>query len=340
MVEEKVSKGHGIFYIVTGFILVIAVLWYMAEDTSNEENGLLLENQEIRVGYLPIYVDLPLFVAVEEGLFTKRGLNVSLQRFESSPDMGTALVVGQIDAIASIATPTALNIEDRDPGRFKIFMVDQATIENPLSSLILPAGSTVNSIQDLRGKTVASFPGPTATTLSPLAFQSDGLSASEFELIDIPPANHLEVLNSGTIDALVTYEPTATQAELRNGATRLVRGFIESKLMNPWPAGSWLYSSANLETEEQEMRSVLFFDAIFEATDMLRNDPDSLKSHLSKYTLIDEEVAIDAPNIEFTKSIEADSESLQGYSDLLFREGYISKRVLTDKLLIRATGSP
>ena len=172
------------------FLAAIAVAWYFG---SSRQAG-LEEASEFRVAYLPIYVDLPLFVAVEEGLFTKRGLKVTLQRFENSPDMGTALVMGRVDAIASIATPTALSVENRDPGRFRIFMVDQATVEAPLSSLMLPKGSSVNSIQDLAGKTVGSFPGPTTTTLSPLAFEVDGLTLDQFRLIDIPPSSHLELV--------------------------------------------------------------------------------------------------------------------------------------------------
>lgn len=336
MAEKRNANGKWIILFVASFVLVAAALWYVGLRRQAEQGQGAETAREFKVAYLPIYVDLPLFVAVEEGLFKKRGLNVSLQRFESSPDMSAALLSGRVDAVASIATPTALSVENRDPSRFRIFMVDQATEEAPLSSLILPKGSTVTEISGLRGKIVGSFPGPTATTLAPLAFAVDGLSTSDFRLVDIPPGNHLELLNSGTIDALITYEPTATQAVMKNGATRLVSGFIESRLMDPWPAGSWLISTSKLDTPEERAASELFSGAIYEATDMLRANPEEMKVHLAKYMLIDQDVALNAPNIAFTKSGEADAGALQGYADLLFKENFIDRPVATQELLFVA----
>src|SRR5207248_2015918 len=45
----------------------------------------------VKIGYLPIYVDLPLFVAKEQGFFQKHGVDVQTVRFAASPEIGTAL---------------------------------------------------------------------------------------------------------------------------------------------------------------------------------------------------------------------------------------------------------
>lgn len=289
---------------------------------------------EIDVAYLPIYVDLPLFVAQEEGLFEKRGLRVDMKRFENSPDMNAALVSGRVDAVASIATPTIVTTEARDPGRFRVFMVDQATAANPLSSLLVPSNSDVTSVLQLKGKTIGSFPGPTATILSPLAFQHFGLSPGDYNLTSFPPSNHIGLLETGQVDAIVTYEPTATQAVVKNGSKRLVKGFIEGSLMDPWPAGTWLVSSELYETELGTQQAKAFSDAIHEATDMLRNDPQAMKRHLTEYTLIEADVALAAPNIPFTKAKEVSVDSYQGYADLLLQQGVIDARVDMRSLLI------
>jgi ABC-type nitrate/sulfonate/bicarbonate transport system substrate-binding protein len=75
------------------------------------------EPPKVRIGYLPIIADLPLFVALEKGYFQKRQLDVEAVRFESSPTMSTAFVNNEIAAVASIASTVALSIESRDPGR-------------------------------------------------------------------------------------------------------------------------------------------------------------------------------------------------------------------------------
>ena len=107
--------------------------------------------------------------------------------------------------------------------------------------------------------------------------------------------------------------------------------------MNPWPAGSWLVATTKLETPEGKQSSNAFYEAIYEATDILRNDPNSMKLHLAEYTLIDQDVAQKAPNIAFTKANEADFGALQGYSDLLLKEGFIKQPIDTSKLLITKT---
>jgi ABC-type nitrate/sulfonate/bicarbonate transport system substrate-binding protein len=300
------------------------------------ENSKLGNEAVINVGYLPIYVDLPLFVAVEEGLFSKRGLKVSLKRFETSPDMGAAFVAQQIQAVASIATPTALSLEERDPGKFKIFMIDQPSIEAPLSSLIVPKGSSVKTVADLKGKKIASFPGPTATILMPLALAKDGLVEGSYQLIDVPSSSHLEILDSGSIDALLTYEPTATQAVLKNGASRLGSGYIESRLLNPWASGSWLISSSLLVSSKDRTRAELFRDAIYEATDMLRSNPTAMKRHLANYTQLDAAIVEAAPNIAFAKNDAGGMASLQVYANLLFKEKHLKQERVTRDLILPA----
>ena len=326
-------------WLLTGAAIVVAVAlgWFYPKN-QDDKPKVDKTSTEISVGYLPIYVDLPLFVAVEEGLFEKRGLTVSLVRFQNSPDMGAALVSGRINAVASIATPTAVSIEDRDPGQFRVFMVDQATVENPLSSLMIPSSSTVSSISELEEKNIAAFPGPTTTILTPLAFSRDGLQKGQYNLTDAPPSSHISLLETGRIDAVVTYEPLATQAEIKNGSKRLVRGFIESKLMNPWPAGSWLISSSYLSNSSTKDTGKLFYEALFEATDMLRRSPQKMKVHLAKYTPIEAHVSARAPNIPFTKAWEVNLDSFQGYADLLLEQGYLSKKIDMQKLLIDSMG--
>ena len=58
-----------------------------------------------------IYVDLPLFVAEEEGFFKRHGVETELVRFAASPEIGTALTTGGVNVGASIAFSVALSNE-------------------------------------------------------------------------------------------------------------------------------------------------------------------------------------------------------------------------------------
>lgn len=286
----------------------------------------------VRVAYLPIYVDLPLFVAVEEGFFEKRGLDVRLTRFENSPMMGTALVNGDVDAVASIASSVAFTIESRDPSRFKVFIVDAENKTNYLSALVAMPDSAIEDVSDLKGKRVGIFPGPTAGTFFRIVFKQNGLDPNlDMTIVELAPGVHVESLVNGQVDALATYEPMATQAVVQHGAVKVLPGAIESEI-DPWQAGSWLISTKLLKENPQTARA--FIDACYEAVDFMREHPDESKAHLQNYTGIDLDVAAKTPTIPFTKVGEVDLDAYQKHADILQEAGVLSKRIDTAGLLL------
>src|SRR5207248_6576376 len=133
-------------------------------------------SQTVRIGYLPIYVDLPLFVAKDKGFFEKRGVQVELVKFTSSPEIGTSLTTNNIQAGASIAYSVVLSAESRDPDKLKVFMVDSETPENYLDSFVVLRDSGIKSLADLKGKKLASFPGPTAVTFCKMVLEKNGIN--------------------------------------------------------------------------------------------------------------------------------------------------------------------
>ena len=286
----------------------------------------------VRVGYLPIYVDLPFFVAVEEGMLKDAKVNVEPIPFQSSPDMGAALISGKIDAVASIATSSALALETRDPGKFQIFLVDAETPEAYLSSLVVPKDSEVKSVDDLRDKTIGSFPGPTAKLFGPLALKRLGLARSDYKIVELPIGSHNAALNTGRIDAVITYEPTATQAVLKYGSRKFVPGLIEANVISPWQAGIWIVSSRY--ARKSPAKAQAFVRAIYRAVDLIREDPQRAKGCLRNFTSIEIEIARETPNIPFTKVWEADLVTLQRHADLLTKEGVLSKAVDIPQLMM------
>lgn len=279
----------------------------------------------VRVAYLPIYVDLPLFVAQERGFFTKHGVKVEMLRFETSADMGSALVGERADAAASIATNSALAIETRDPSRFRIFLVDAETKENPLSALLVSSKSKLQSVKELNGRTIGSFPGPTAQIFAPLALENLGLPKGSYQLQELPVGSHITALESGRIDAVVTYEPTATQAVMRYGSRRLVPALIESNVMSPWQAGVWILGTdfANQHGDTAQR----FVRAIYDAVEFIESQPIEAKSALRGYTSIENEVAVKTPDIPFTTVDKADLVALQRQADMLAQHGTLSRQV-------------
>lgn len=290
-------------------------------------------NRPIRVAYLPIYVDLPLFVAEKEGYFKLRGVEVQLIPFQSSPDMSAALASGNVDAVASIATSSALVLESRDADRFRIFLVDAENPDNYLSSLLIASSSKINNVSDLRGAKIGSFPGPTAKLFGPLALENLGLVAGDYDIVELPIGSHISALEAGIIDAVITYEPTATQAVMKYKSRKLVPALVESHVINPWQAGVWIISKDYAQKYPEKAKS--FVLAIYDAIEIIRRNPKQAKKALSFYTKIDIDIATKTPDIPFTKIHEVDLITLQRHADLLKENKIISKSIAIHKLLLK-----
>jgi NitT/TauT family transport system substrate-binding protein len=294
--------------------------------------------QAVQIGYLPIYVDLPLFVAKERGFFEKHGVRADLHRFGKSPEIADALNTGEIQFGASIAYASVLATESRDPGRLKIFIADAENPEAYLSSIVIPKDSTITGVSDLVGKTIVSFPGPTAVTFLKLVLKKNGVDPASVTIQELDISLHIDALVTGKADALFTYEPTATQAVVDAEAIKIVPGAVERDVINPWQAGVWVVSSEFARTDPDTTRRVIA--ALYEAVDYMRANPREAKAALTNYTSIRQDVALRTPNIPFTKMGEIDLPTLQKQTDILTEAKIVSRQMDATELLVPADWLP
>jgi len=322
----KLIAASALVLMLCALLLCVARRWEPGSHTPSPA-----EQPVVRIGYLPIYVDLPLFVAAQQNLFAKHGVRAELQRFAQSAEIGDALQTGDVQFGASVAYSVVLANESRDPNRLKVFMIDAETKDNYLSSIVVPAGSPVRQVADLRGKTVVSFPGKTAVGFFRRVLQANGVPPSSVTVQELPITSHLDALESGSADALFTYEPTGTQAIIDKNATRLVPGAVETYVISPWQAGVWAVKRDWAEQNPDIARRVIA--AIYEALDHMRANPRDAKVALSGYTTIRPDVALRTPDIPFTKLSEANYEAFQKHADMLLADGVISRRIDAKGLL-------
>ena len=309
------------------FFLLLVLSSYSLIANAQEDT-----KSKVRIGYLPIYVELPLFVAKENGFFDKRGVQVELERFASSPDLGKAFDAGDVQVGASIAYSVALQTEIKNPDKFKAFIVDSETPENYLSSIVVLKTSNIKSVQDLRGKKLASFPGPTAVTFLKLVLEKFGLNPErDVDIKELEIGSHIAALQKGEVDALFTYEPTGTQAVMQANAVKILPGAVESNVINPWQAGIWIINNKFASENPDRTRKIIL--ALYDAIDYIRLHPEQSKSALLKFTNISEDVANATPNIPFAKIDEVNFDAFQKHADILSQRGVISQKVEARKII-------
>ncbi len=310
--------------------VAVAILAFTLLKPFGTDKG--VENK-VRIGYLPIAADLPLFVAGQQGYFAKHGIEVEMTRFESSPLMGTAFVNNSLDAAASISATVAFSTESRDPGKFRIFMVDANTPESPLSAMLTMPSSGIKRVEDLKNKKVGIFPGSNAAMVFGLVFKKHGIDPKkDLTLVELPASSQLQALAGGQIDALCTWEPIATQAVLDYKAVNFNPAAVEREVINPYNAGVWLLSVDYTQKHPDASRRLI--EAFDESLDYMRTNPGEAKKALLKYTSIAPHVADKMEITRFWKVSEVRNDVFQRFAEIVHEGGLISKRIDAPALLL------
>lgn len=288
------------------------------------------ETQIVKIGYLPITASLPLFIAQENGYFSEQGLNVELVKFETSNQVIDALVRGDIQAEAGTSSFVTLTALQTEHDSIKVFMVNSFTEEKPISSLIVSKNSEIENIQELKGKKIGSFPGSTMKTYTQLFLEKNNAFDENTQIIEIASSLQLQTLSSGSIDALLSLEPTPTIGEFNGISRTLVSAPIEKNVLTPWVAGTFSFNSDFEKLESSEKIEI----ALEKAVDYMRENPEDSRKLFTKYTAItDEALAREVPLPNTLKKDEIIIDDFQRMSDLLLDEGILTKKVEVNSIL-------
>lgn len=122
----------------------------------------------------------PLFVALENGYFSDRGLDVELIAPSNPNDPPKLVAAGKADLAVSYQHQHQIQVDQGLP------LVRIATlIATPLNSLVVLADSDILSIGDLKGKTIGYSVGGFETVLLKTMLETAALNIEDVELINV-----------------------------------------------------------------------------------------------------------------------------------------------------------
>ncbi|HII54221.1 hypothetical protein COT30_03030 [Candidatus Micrarchaeota archaeon CG08_land_8_20_14_0_20_49_17] len=302
------------------------------------QKGPAAASATIHVAYLPVTQSLPLFVAIENGMFEREGLNVEAVRIESPNQIIDALLAGQAEAGAPSTASGITAIADlKKPGFLKIYAFNCGTPEILNDELLVAKNSGIQSINDLEGKRLGIIPGIQFSTVAKKILMETGVDPSSVALIELPVPNQLPALSSGSVDALLTLEPTGTIGGQKNISRILVGGPMVKYVSNPWCGGAGIVTGKFLQENPDAARK--FLKVMRQAIADTNNNPENMQ-YLVKYLNLPESVVKNAPlpllvtadNLD--PGIEA---SYQKFVDVFFELGVVNQRPEVKHLLINDT---
>ena len=139
----------------------------------------------------------PLFIALEKGFFTERGLNVEFQVPSNPNDPPKLAAAKKADIAVSYQPQHYLHIDQGLP------LVRFATlVATPLNTLVVLADSDIKSIADLKGKTVGYSIGGFETVLLKVMLERHGLPLDAIKMVNVN-FSLSPSLFSGATDAVI-----------------------------------------------------------------------------------------------------------------------------------------
>ncbi len=316
-----------------GLILLI-IITLIGCNNNPPENTSQRNWTKLRIGYLPVAAELPLFVAVEQGYFQNAGIQVELIRVASSNDMGNAATADRIDILAGAASNVIFDIGTVSGKRHLLFAV------NPYSNspghvtdhLIVRKNSGVSKLADLKGKKVASFPGSVNRIFTYLILEKHGVPRDSYSYSELLPKDWEPALQTGSVDAVSALEPNATQIIKDGVGTSIFPGFYADLMPDVPLSGHWV--AADFYSRADKKQIAAFIDAYEKAILYCHEHEKEAKAYLVKYAEVRQDI-LDDVNLNPWKSLsEIDSKQFQSYIDLLADNKALQSKVnISDYLL-------
>jgi NitT/TauT family transport system substrate-binding protein len=168
------------------------------------------------LGCTPANDFLPTFVAADEGIFAKHGLDVTIQLIPIAPTLIGALRAGSIQ-VGSVTPPALILANEGGLDLVAILGGTRARRTNPTISLIARTDSGIKSAADLRGKRVG-VPG--FSSVLDIVFREwlieNKVEPKSVNIVEAPFPTMSDQLKGGALDAVAAVEPFRSLM-LKNG---------------------------------------------------------------------------------------------------------------------------
>lgn len=150
----------------------------------------------------------------------QQGVNVKWVEFPAGPQLLEGLNVGSVSfGEAGEAPPIFAQAANSN----LVYIANQPAAPKA-EALIVPKDSTIQSIQDLKGKRVVLNKGSNVHYLLLKVLESNHLKLEDIQVVYLPPADARAAFEKGAVDAWVIWDPFFASAEKQLGAKVLATG--------------------------------------------------------------------------------------------------------------------
>jgi len=269
-----------------GFTLAAAILAGSLSGCAGEKtaSGSSSENQTqtINIGTMDL-VNGDLIARKEKIYEDTLGVNVNIVKFSSGKDVNTALASGSIDVSELGTSPTALGIASG----LQYTVIGIGDIIGSAESLVVKKDSGIQSINDLKGKKIATPFASTAHYSLLNALSLSGVNASDVNLLDMEADDIWAAWQRGDIDGAYIWYPV--QDELLKDGGVVIMG--SDKLAQQGIVTGDLLVARNDFAKDHPELVTKFLQALLKANDIYFNQPETAYADIASVLGISQEDA-------------------------------------------------
>lgn len=281
----------------------------------------------LRVGYSNVSGFTGMFVAKDQGMFAKRGLEVEPILTALNSTMPAALMGGSLQ----IAGPTPPVFLQAVEGGLDIVIIAGCSVNDTSQSgqgVVARPGVVIKTAKDFEGKRVG-VPG--IGSYMHVMFRrwltDKGADDKKVSFVEVPFAQGGDVLRSGNIDAMLTTDPYYSRI------IRAKTGYLVSHFLTEMPDGLFsIFYAANRSWAMQNPAAIKAFrEGLEEGNAFVLAQPEKSRDILAKALKLPADAAIVIPRLE----VPVKPSDVQYWIDTLVAQGVTKTRPNPAKLLVQ-----
>lgn len=236
------------------------------------------QDADIRIAAVPSADLSGVYIAEDDGFFTKAGLHVKIVKISASKAIIADQLAGDIDLCAGAYMPY---ISAEAAGKKFAILAEGSVMTPGTRALLVPKGSGLTTLGQLAGKTVGmNATNSIGTLLVDAALEEDGVNPGTINFVTDPKGfpTMAKELSEQTWDAAFFGEPYITQGEEDYGETTLVD--LDQGALTGLPISGYIVTQSWLEKNPRT--AAAFVKAIEEAQLLADTDPDAARAAMAE----------------------------------------------------------
>ncbi len=268
--------NYAVFPIKLTLVLVLALFI----GCGNEENK-SIDLTTIKVGITDFWGEAAFYVAQAEGFFEEEGLEVTVFSNSAGKESLKDLYEGKVDIahVAEIPVVFALSgLEPHSNNDVSLKIFTGLIYTSNSQKIIARRDHGINEPQDLNGKKVGLYSETTSEYFFDTFLLEHGLREENIERVNIDITEHYKALKNGQVDAVVSWEPYASEIlrKLNENTLKLNSVLGHSTL--------WMATSSETFIRKHPDTIVKYLRALKKSQDYIQRNREETQKLIAKNT--------------------------------------------------------